>query len=540
MSMLECFPSGFIPRDDQKSIIRDIDGALKSGYSTILLCAPTGLGKSHIAATFAKHHKSSYIITAQKILQDQYAEDFAFMRPMKGKSNFPCLTLYERAGMLHSGGSPKRNMSCSSGICSWHDDGRKKQCDHKPVLSDFSIRKIDGHEFVLAPQRSCVYYAQKYVSALSPHSLHNYATYLYLAAGVKANKKRECVIADEAHDIENQIASFVGCTITDDHLGATGRSQNDFQPRDQSHLCDLVGDLYLDYIDMVKGGGRSDTAIPGNTAFANSLRVIHSELATNPDNVTFHRHGRYMTIMPISVAHMARRFFNSKRRLFLSATLHPEMFIREMGFDERDCKFIEVKKSPFHPNNRQVRFMNVARLGNKAPDASYRSVYIAASTILRRHRNEKGLILATSKQQCNDIMRFIDEADIGRILTVHGSADGLPADIIRLHKETDRPTVLLSPSLWHGIDLKDDLSRFQIILKAPYLSMQDKRTSVKAKRDRMWYMYMSTVRFLQGIGRSIRSQDDRAITYVLDTAMRSLLDEMRAYVPTSYTEILYR
>ena len=169
-------------------------------------------------------------------------------------------------------------------------------------------------------------------------------------------------------------------------------------------------------------------------ALANSLRIIHSELATNPDNVTFHRHGHYMTMMPISVAHMARRAFNSKRKLFLSATLHPEMFIREMGFDERDCKFIEVKKSPFSPSNRQVQFMNVARLGNKAPDDSYRSVYIAASTILRRHRNDKGLILATSKKQCNDIMRFIDEADVGRILTVHGSADGLPADIIKLHK----------------------------------------------------------------------------------------------------------
>ena len=539
MSMLEKFPKGRMPREDQKTVINQIEEAIKSGYPTILLCAPTGMGKSHIAATFANYHRSSYIITAQKILQDQYSRDFAFMRPMKGKSNFPCLTLYERAGLPLGRGRPKKNMSCSSGICSWRENGKARQCDHKPDMEDFSIRQIDGHEFVIRPQHSCVYYAQKYTAILSPHSLHNYATYLYLTAGVRSAERRDCIVADEAHDIENQIVSFVGCTITDEHMRAAGHSPLDFRPKDVSDLCDMVGDLYLDYADMVRHADKRDASIPHNMAFANALRVAQYEIATNPNNMVFQQYGNGITMRPISIAHMASRMFNAKHTMFMSATLHPEMFAREMGLDERDCKYIEVRKSSFSAANRQVRFLNVARLGNKAPDFDYRKVYMATGTILRKHRNEKGLILATSKKQCSDIMQHLDDIDRRRILTIHGDAEGLPADVIRQHQETSEPTVLLSPSLWHGVDLKDDLSRFQVILKTPYLSMQDRRTRVKAERDRRWYMYASLVRFLQGIGRSVRSQEDRAITYVLDSATRLLLDDMRQYVPESYIEVLY-
>ena len=38
-------------------------------------------------------------------------------------------------------------------------------------------------------------------------------------------------------------------------------------------------------------------------------------------------------------------------------------------------------------------------------------------------------------------------------------------EVIREHAESTKPTVLISPSLHTGLDLKDHLSRFQIITK---------------------------------------------------------------------------
>jgi Rad3-related DNA helicase len=47
-------------------------------------------------------------------------------------------------------------------------------------------------------------------------------------------------------------------------------------------------------------------------------------------------------------------------------------------------------------------------------------------------------------------------------------------EIISEHIAAKKPTVLISPSLHLGLDLKDDLSRFQIITKVPYLSLADR------------------------------------------------------------------
>ena len=40
-------------------------------------------------------------------------------------------------------------------------------------------------------------------------------------------------------------------------------------------------------------------------------------------------------------------------------------------------------------------------------------------------------------------------------------------EFIEEHFKTTKPTVLISPSLHLGLDLKDDLSRFQVIVKVP-------------------------------------------------------------------------
>ena len=57
-----------------------IDEKIKSGFKKIVICAPTGSGKSPIAATLAKAFESSFIVTASKSLQDQYQNDFSFLK----------------------------------------------------------------------------------------------------------------------------------------------------------------------------------------------------------------------------------------------------------------------------------------------------------------------------------------------------------------------------------------------------------------------------------------------------------------------------
>jgi|TARA_B100001540_G_scaffold21134_1_gene17429 Rad3-related DNA helicases len=100
---------------------------------------------------------------------------------------------------------------------------------------------------------------------------------------------------------------------------------------------------------------------------------------------------------------------------------------------------------------------------------------------------------------------------------------------------------LLSSSLWEGVDLKDDLSRFQIIAKAPYPMLSETRTKIKMQKFPLWYKAQTIMKLLQGFGRSIRDKNDWADTYVLDSAAHELLlyKENRKMVPHAYHDIIF-
>jgi ATP-dependent DNA helicase DinG len=52
-------------------------------------------------------------------------------------------------------------------------------------------------------------------------------------------------------------------------------------------------------------------------------------------------------------------------------------------------------------------------------------------------------------------------------------------EVIAEHLNSTKPTVLISPSLHTGLDLKDVLSRFQIITKVLYPNKGDRWTEAK-------------------------------------------------------------
>ncbi|MFZ0512567.1 MAG: helicase C-terminal domain-containing protein, partial [Candidatus Nitrosopolaris sp.] len=111
-------------------------------------------------------------------------------------------------------------------------------------------------------------------------------------------------------------------------------------------------------------------------------------------------------------------------------------------------------------------------------------------------------------------------------------------EIIDEHFKSSKPTVLISPSLHLGLDLKDDLSRFQIITKVPYPSLGDRWIDEKRKRSEQWYSWQTGLRLVQAYGRSVRSKDDWAITYILDAAFGYFITKNRNILPAWFTEAI--
>ncbi|NBU48440.1 MAG: hypothetical protein EBS34_13580 [Flavobacteriales bacterium] len=97
-------------------------------------------------------------------------------------------------------------------------------------------------------------------------------------------------------------------------------------------------------------------------------------------------------------------------------------------------------------------------------------------------------------------------------------------------------TVLVSPSMINGVDLKDELSRFQVILKVPFPNLMSTKIKRRLKTRPEWYNWKTLVDLLQAYGRSIRNDDDWAETYILDECFDQILENKN--VPQYFLDAL--
>ncbi len=564
-SLAKSFPAAYEPRAVQSEIMGRIDDALSSGFRHIILCAPTGIGKSHIAMAFARATGSSHTLTAQKVLQDQYTGDFAWVRPLKGKSNFPCLVLCEQAGTGTDAASGDDALSCSRANCSWKEvaaGGRKRTvyCEHKPMPTQYAVdgRGTEAESIkALTEGQKCHYYDQKYIALNASHTVFNYAAYFltrkYPPSGAADMLKRRSIIADEAHEIEDQLIDMIGMDIYRSHLSDVNLRMSDYATDDVDgvkkmveHVADVYHEAVAEMEESGKGdaaGDRQDSAVARYRRRRDDLDAIRHELDSAPENMIVQpTESGGISIKPLEVGAHARRFFDMDRQLYMSATVHREIFCKTMGLEDKDCAFIEIERSPFPAKSREVRFMDVRRLNARSTEEDYVAVYSTVAGILRNHAGEKGLILTSRKDHCDAIAAHVRSelgaAEAARLRILHNDSGQEREQTLAEHGQDGDPSVLVSPSLWYGVDLKDDLSRFQIIIKTPYLSLGDRRTMAKMKRDDVWYRYAALTKLLQGMGRSVRSADDHAVTYILDAGARDLVQRMRRYVPSSYMDVL--
>ena len=100
--------------------------------------------------------------------------------------------------------------------------------------------------------------------------------------------------------------------------------------------------------------------------------------------------------------------------------------------------------------------------------------------------------------------------------------------MLREHTEGGKPTVLVSPSMMEGLDLRDDLGRFQVICKVPYPDYSD---PLVARKDRDWYDWRTVRSLVQAVGRGVRSSTDWTRTYILDSSFFDLLERCSGMFP---------
>jgi Rad3-related DNA helicase len=167
----------------------------------------------------------------------------------------------------------------------------------------------------------------------------------------------------------------------------------------------------------------------------------------------------------------------------MSATiLDFNTFCRNVGLDKDKVKLIEVG-SDFPVENRPIYQLNTAYLNHTSlqVDAVQTRLAETIDKIMSLHANEKGIIHTTSYAQVRFIEKLLSAENRSRLISTDPE---IPREkIIARHWNSDtdgknasdgKKFVLISPSLHTGLDLKDEQSRFQIVVKIPYPSKADR------------------------------------------------------------------
>ena len=553
------FGTDFAFRDGQREIIEAIcNSYLDDPNATLVVDAPTGAGKSLIAMWSAHVLKElgnrGYLITSDLSLQDQYESDFYRLglrwASVRGVDNYECSV---------------NGLPFSLGDCKLKGMGYEQA----EKLSCYS---------------SCEYLQNRRRSIEQPVALLNYAFWLIQRNYVEDRmlqdsrevpfKSRDFVFFDEAHKVDEivqghfspivdigivdkfglanrfiqkqdigtpiqtlgSIKSIVNRLLTEKSKPALFEVMQDFRkiakvyrkaaqitkaqaakrfknrevPRDWSSaltVFDRLKDVYCkfdDYVGLIKEVGTEAMVI-------NQME----------DEAKF---------MCVEESKMIQKYLHEKAgfKVFMSATIgDPRAFVKIMGI--KNAKFIRVPNA-FNYDKSPVVFVNRHKLSFREREASLPKVVKILDQIISKHSGQRGVIHTGSYMFANYIKQ--NSKHTFRLMDYENSKD--KKGIIELFKKKD-DAVLMGPSLLEGLDLKDDISRFQIFFKVPYPNVSDPLIKAKMQHSKEWYDWKTGISIMQGVGRSVRSKDDWAVTYVLDACFRSLINK-QGFFPPSFQE----
>ena len=402
----------------------------------------------------------------------------------------------------------------------------------------------------------CLYYDQLHKGRLASHTIFNYANFLIF---IRANKigARNLLVLDEGHQIENQLIDDVGISIAkktlqkyiptdlleftkftyDDDIETTWLKllETLYSEIDKSIADIETSEIKIDakqYLQRLEDTVDAITKDPKNWIVS---EIIYDDEDNDRDKINVNRNRKVtkVTFKPLNVAPYCKKLFEQcDTTLIMSATiLDFDTFCRNVGLDHSQVKFIEVG-SDFPVENRPIYPLNTAYLNYNSLqiESVQHSIAEAIDKIMDLHSEDKGIIHTTSYTQVRFIEKLLSGKNRRRLISTDPE---IPRDEI-IAKHWDPTTtgneksksVLISPSLHTGLDLKDDQSRFQIVVKIPYPSRADRWIETKRKIDGgKWYNWQTALRLVQSCGRSIRSKDDWAKTYILDSAFSRFIRE---------------
>jgi len=234
-----------------------------------------------------------------------------------------------------------------------------------------------------------------------------------------------------------------------------------------------------------------------------------------------------LKLIPLDVSNEKPIFWPNKTKkiVLMSATIGP-VDVADMGLSKRRVCYIDME-SPIPYENRRVIFNPIADMRMKVQPTSLPIIADEILKIAAVHL-DKGMIHATY-----DIARKLKpllEQNSRFVFHTKGTKKAVYGEFCA--SDPAEGKILIGSGMTEGIDLKDDLARWQILLKCPFPSIANPAMRYIMKNDPDKYSWMTSKDTLQACGRVSRGPDDVGTTYLLDSSFEVWYNGNRENLPT--------
>jgi ATP-dependent DNA helicase DinG len=552
-------PEEFKWRTGQKEAVEQIvQTYLEKKYKIVILDAPVGSGKSLIAMAVSfilnKTEKKGYVLTSETSLQDQYESDIKkFHLPwgsVKGIDHYTCVDNAEK----HSLGTCKiRNIS--------------------PIKMECHAR--------------CPYFSARNFAANADTAVLNYNYWLIMQNFVNSKTRqgesspaqifqpRDFTVCDEAHKILDIVQSHYSPRFTKNTIDKLQKLSDFFKvhkvkdhqidvdvvksaieemwkTEDQEflhgHLCSTESalknflkstEILRDKVDSEYRNKKPPKEWMEALYLSDWIKDLHCKVEdynyiiehTNTRNLIKNPTIDELVFNCLEESFLMQRYFHrfTGFTVLMSATFSdPVEYMRSINL--KGAKHIKMENTfPFEKS--PIYYYPKRRMSYKQIDQNREWLYEKINEIIEKHPEESGIIHSASYDLTRCIRDNLSFKNRKRVFVYEGTEE--KRQMLDMMKATPGK-IIMGPSILEGLDLKDEWSRFQIFAKVPYMSLSDRFVKTKLATNPGWYRWKAIINILQGTGRSIRNEDDWAITYILDGSLSDLIHNNRKAFPNDF------
>jgi Rad3-related DNA helicase len=537
------------PRKEQKEALNFIDETYRNNKTSkfFLMNLPVGVGKSYLALMIADWYKKNVnkltkvdIITNSKLLQDQYSIEYDSISDLKGKENYEC-----------------EQYSCSCAQGGEFNRLNKTSCE------------------------SCPYTSAKESFISGNMSLTNFYLYiLYAIYNPKLMESRDArvLIVDECHMFDDVMSDFITIKVSENMIKR-------FKFADEYSIIKQLKSVtsisnYVDFLkylngevlttleSMEKGMSTSSRSakqdkrdlkinklIGGKNSdvktmqLANDLRQLQlkieiflKEYKENPNNWVLETYyndklkQKELSLEPIwAYDYLDKYVFSNYDMVFLMSgtILDKSLFCQLNGLDVSKAVYYSIR-SPFNPKNRPIFYMPLGKMSYKSKEETFKKYIPYIKKLLDKYKNKKGIIHTNSFE----LSKWIEQSIKDPRLIFHDSSN--KDEMLKLHKESEKPTVIVSPSMDTGVSFDNDDARFQIIAKVPYPSLGSQKNKLRQSNNPDWYSWKTACSLQQACGRIVRSTTDYGDTIIIDGGFGDVIKHSSYFLPDWFQDAIKR